>query len=191
MPQTAPPASPAAHAAVNHIGAAPDVVALVAEALEHDRAGRVPDAVATLGRIELDDETAGRLRRRLGHFHLQTLAGDPSADQAGREKFTAALTSLAALVGAIASMRVRVGNRGYSTEYQGVWVTRVVIAACCPCCGGPRGAQYAGRIVEDGEYLYVDNWDNPCGHQDSFGEVLVEAGVHPPRPSTSDAGGAR
>jgi len=184
-------APPAAHAAVNHIDAAPHVVALVAEALEHLRADRVPQAAETLDRIELDDPAAQRLRRRLGPFHLKALTADGApADQAGRERLTAAVTSLAALVGATASMRVRVGNRGYDTGYQGVWVTTIVIAASCPRCGQPRGLPYNGHIVEDGEYLYVDNWDNACGHTDPYADVLVEAGFHPPRATTTAAAGA-
>ena len=186
-------APPAAHAAVKPIGASPEVVALVAEAFEHARAARVPQAVETLDRITFDDPTTQRLRRRLGPFHLKALTADGApADQAGRERLTTAVTSLAALVGATASMHVRVGNRGYDTGYQGVWVTTVVIAACCPRCDRPRGVPYDGRIVEDGEYLHVHNWDNPCGHRDQYADVLVEAGFHPPRATTSavaEAGG--
>lgn len=78
------------------------------------------------------------------------------------------------------TMTVRVGNRGQSRSYEGVWVTPVTIVATCPQCGGPRGEKYDGRIIEDGAYYHVHNWDNPCGHNDMYGAVLVEAGVHTP-----------
>lgn len=79
----------------------------------------------------------------------------------------------------IPTMKVRVGNRGNSGSYEGVWVTTVIIKKICPVCGGPRGDKRDGRIIEDGEYYYVDNWDNPCGHHDWYGQVLKEAGIHP------------
>lgn len=81
----------------------------------------------------------------------------------------------------IPTMKVRVGNRGNSRSYVGVWVTTVVIKKICPVCGGPRGDKHNGKIVEDGEHYCVDKWKNPCGHHDWYGDVLVEVGVHPHR----------
>lgn len=57
----------------------------------------------------------------------------------------------------------------------------MTIAKTCPRCGGSRGDPYCGTVREDGEIYDVHNWDNPCGHIDYYPDVLIEAGIHPPR----------
>jgi hypothetical protein len=77
-------------------------------------------------------------------------------------------------------MTVFVLNRGCTRSYEGVWTTEVTIVKTCPVCGGPRGDAYGSHFREDGEYYHCHTWDNPCGHNDMYSSVLVEAGVHPP-----------
>jgi hypothetical protein len=81
----------------------------------------------------------------------------------------------------VPTMTVRVSNRGTSRSYEGVRTTVVTIVATCPRCNGPRGYVHRGRVIEDGEHYSVDVWENPCGHEDSYADVLVEAGVHLPK----------
>ena len=55
-------------------------------------------------------------------------------------------------------------------------VTRkVVISAYCPTCGGRRGKPRGLNQCEDGEHYWVQVWDNPCGHIDSYVSVVAEA----------------
>lgn len=54
-------------------------------------------------------------------------------------------------------------------------VRNVVIAAACPVCGGPRGTPSSQHQHDDGATYYVDCWDNPCGHVDTYEAVLIEA----------------
>jgi hypothetical protein len=73
-----------------------------------------------------------------------------------------------------ATMTYRVLDRGSGRDYVGVWVVTVEVAAQCPRCGGPRGKAKPQRFVEDGEWLVVDRWSNPCGHTDPYAAVLAE-----------------
>ena len=73
------------------------------------------------------------------------------------------------------SMTVRVIDRGKSRSYTGVTVRTVTIPATCPTCGGPRGEPRNHNQCEDGDWLSVDVWKNPCGHVDSYTDVLAEA----------------
>jgi len=158
---------------------------LVLRALEAAREDRQPEAFALLEEAAanggLDD--AFLKGPRVGGFHRQVLGwAAPNLYNRGGQSsghFTAATTSLAAKLGAIPAMTVRVGDRGYSRSYEGVSVRTVAISAACPNCGGPRGEKRSGRIIEDGEYYWVDDWDNQCGHEDMYASVLVEAGWHP------------
>lgn len=60
-------------------------------------------------------------------------------------------------------------------------VRKVVIPAICPQCGGPRGKVRGMNGCDDGDYYHVNVWDNPCGHNDWYHNVLVEAGYHAPK----------
>lgn len=63
-----------------------------------------------------------------------------------------------------------VPNASYPT------VRTVSIAWVCPVCGGPRGEPSETNFIEDGEWLNVHTWSNPCGHVDAYQDVLIEAG---------------
>ncbi|MGW1744496.1 hypothetical protein ACWCRD_02540 [Streptomyces sp. NPDC002092] len=77
------------------------------------------------------------------------------------------------------TMTVRVCDRGTGREYVGVRIRTVTVSDRCPQCGGPRGVDTIRNhnFHEDGEWLSVDVWQNPCGHIDLYSEVLAEASV--------------
>jgi hypothetical protein len=55
-------------------------------------------------------------------------------------------------------------------------VTRpVTISAFCPTCGERRGTPRKQRNAEDGVSWWTDVWDNPCGHNDMYTSVILEA----------------
>jgi hypothetical protein len=60
-------------------------------------------------------------------------------------------------------------------------VVTVHLVATCPQCYGPRGEVRGLNSCDDGEYYHVNTWNNPCGHVDHYHDVLIEAGVHPPK----------
>lgn len=51
---------------------------------------------------------------------------------------------------------------------------RVTISATCPTCDELRGPLTGGRVIEDGEVSFVNQWVNPCGHQDSYKDAYLE-----------------
>ncbi|MEZ3180349.1 hypothetical protein KYY02_17140 [Streptomyces pimonensis] len=75
------------------------------------------------------------------------------------------------------TITVRVCDRGTGRDYVGVRIRKVTISDRCPQCGGPRGVDTIRNhnFHEDGEWLSVDRWTNPCGHIDMYSAVLVEA----------------
>lgn len=80
-------------------------------------------------------------------------------------------------------MKVTVINRYFAEPdpgYYGVRMASVEIADACPHCGGPRGEPHVVPQPEDGDVLYPHQWQNPCGHLDTYRHVLVEAGVLDP-----------
>lgn len=90
-------------------------------------------------------------------------------------------------------MTVRVCDRGDGREYVGVCIVTVTISTLCPVCGGPRGWDTVRNhnFHEDGEWLSVDRWTNPCGHLDMYAAVLREARTRqlpPPIATAEDAG---
>lgn len=50
----------------------------------------------------------------------------------------------------------------------------VDISDTCPVCDGPRGESVPTRVCEDGVWVTVDQWTNPCGHVDTYEKVLAE-----------------
>lgn len=54
---------------------------------------------------------------------------------------------------------------------------QIEIGDNCPVCGGPRGEPQRVAFYENDESHSVDQWDNPCGHLDTYKKCLVEAGV--------------
>lgn len=68
------------------------------------------------------------------------------------------------------TVRIRIGG--------GTWYPRLVTVSIpnrCPVCGGPRGESIKSRYCEDGEFYWVHNWKNPCGHLDKYDDVYLEA----------------
>ncbi|WP_406168989.1 hypothetical protein [Streptomyces sp. NBC_00996] len=78
---------------------------------------------------------------------------------------------------ALATMTVRVCDRGTGPSYVGVTIRTVTVPAVCPVCGGPRGVDSlrSEQLPEDGEWYTVSRWENPCGHVDLYADVLREA----------------
>lgn len=77
------------------------------------------------------------------------------------------------------TMRVRVRDRAAESPW-GVGLTNpvvqtITISSSCPRCAGPRGAPHNLNTCDDGARYAVDVWDNPCGHVDSYVDVLLEA----------------
>lgn len=66
-------------------------------------------------------------------------------------------------------------NAAWGNGGGGVVIRTVEIADTCPKCGGPRGEPKLNRYCDDGEFYYVHNWENPCGHVDKYQDVLLEA----------------
>jgi hypothetical protein len=64
----------------------------------------------------------------------------------------------------------RRGSDGWRFE-----IKTIQIADTCPKCGGPRGTPTLRPYCEDGYHYGVDNWVNPCGHQDLYADVLNES----------------
>lgn len=160
-----------------------EACALVVRALEAARRNDVAEALKLLVQADGTGVLDSALEPpALGTFHRQALTlatRNQPVVLLSQDHLVAAITSLAANIGAIPAMTVKVGDRGYTRSYEGVRVRTVVISAVCPQCGGPRGEKLPGRIIEDGEYYWVHNWDNPCGHADMYDAVLREAGRHP------------
>lgn len=66
-------------------------------------------------------------------------------------------------------------NRAWGTPGLFTVLTRTVeISDTCPVCGGPRGEPTKRAFCEDGHHYSVDCWSNPCGHIDSYRDVLRE-----------------
>ena len=61
------------------------------------------------------------------------------------------------------------------SEGWNVSTVMVEISDKCPVCGGPRGIPTWHNFCEDGEWLSVNVWENPCGHVDLYKNVLIEA----------------
>ena len=45
----------------------------------------------------------------------------------------------------------------------------------CPECGGPRGKIVSQEHREFGQSYILDNWENPCGHIDTYIDAYSEA----------------
>ncbi|MCX5326366.1 hypothetical protein [Streptomyces sp. NBC_00120] len=72
------------------------------------------------------------------------------------------------------AMTYLVCDRGTGPGYEGVRVTKVIVSAECPRCGGPRGTAIPHRFPEDGAWYMVHKWANQCGHLDEYASVLAE-----------------
>lgn len=86
---------------------------------------------------------------------------------------------LARPVGDMNLMQVTVRDRDGEAPW-GVGLTTpcvrtVEISTACPVCGGPRGVPFGINSCDDGAFYWVQGWENPCGHRDSYAAVLAEA----------------
>lgn len=52
---------------------------------------------------------------------------------------------------------------------------RCIISDRCPVCGGPRGVPFKETYYESGQHYQTDCWINPCGHIDSYADVIKES----------------
>ncbi|MFJ8966093.1 hypothetical protein ACIRG5_42555 [Lentzea sp. NPDC102401] len=99
----------------------------------------------------------------------------PTVLTAAVEQLRQAVRLDAPLKAPVSLMNVRVLDRG--TSINSITAVRTVtIPAVCPACGGPRGQE----LMELHSHIYgigmtYDRWDNPCGHNDTYEAVLVEA----------------
>lgn len=122
-----------------------------------------PWLVDVLGRWCLCDTTeeAERMRNEITHAAATVVEPDQSQPEPGVMTVT---------VRDRATEDARWGSSNFRP------VTRQVrISAVCPQCGGPRGEPAWRRDYEDGEWISVQEWRNPCGHLDLYRAVLAEA----------------
>jgi hypothetical protein len=73
-------------------------------------------------------------------------------------------------------VRVMYRNNWFGGDGWTYYPVDVVISANCPVCGQRRGTPTPRNFCEDGEWVVVDVWKNPCGHKDLYPDVLREAG---------------
>ena len=74
------------------------------------------------------------------------------------------------------TMTVTVRDRSRESNYAyGPFFKTVTISKTCPTCGGRRGQPELRSFHEDGEWFYVHQWTNPCGHVDAYADVIREA----------------
>ncbi|MEU6709905.1 hypothetical protein ABZ897_00385 [Nonomuraea sp. NPDC046802] len=78
-----------------------------------------------------------------------------------------------------ATMAVRVRDRAAESPWgsgpTNPIVRQVTISATCPRCGGERGTPRNLNQYDDGVHYAVDVWKNPCGHNDMYRDVVIEA----------------
>jgi len=77
------------------------------------------------------------------------------------------------------TMTVTVRDRASEAPW-GVGLTspvtrKITISAFCPIDGRRRGEPHSLNSCDDGAFYSVDAWDNPCGHLDTYRDVLAEA----------------
>jgi hypothetical protein len=51
----------------------------------------------------------------------------------------------------------------------------IEISDKCPVCGGKRGKPYGYNFYDDGDWFWVNRWDNPCGHLDKYADCIKES----------------
>jgi hypothetical protein len=77
------------------------------------------------------------------------------------------------------TMTVTVRDRAAESPWGSGWTTpvtsTVTISAFCSTCGQRRGEPQGLNSCDDGAFYWVQIWHNPCGHQDTYVDVLAEA----------------
>ena len=74
------------------------------------------------------------------------------------------------------TVRVMYRNNWFGGDGWTYFPVTVEISNKCQVCGGERGHPRPYHFCEDGEWMTVDIWDNPCGHKDFYPDILKEAG---------------
>jgi hypothetical protein len=141
-------------------------------------------------------EDVARLNPLIGRVHQETLlaafnrylTGSPGIRLA--EPFLAAVTSIAAATGAIASIHEWLPAPAEPGDARRRYI-KVVLAARCPACRAIRGPVEHKVVFTSRGPLKVGTWTNPCGHQDAPAALLVEAGVRKPAADLVLAGAGR
>jgi hypothetical protein len=77
------------------------------------------------------------------------------------------------------TMTVTVRDRSREAPW-GVGLTspvtrKITISAFCPIDGQRRGEPQGRNDCDDGAYYWVQTWQNPCRHIDSYADVVNEA----------------
>lgn len=76
-------------------------------------------------------------------------------------------------------MQVTVRNRAAEAPWGSGLTTpitcEITISDNCPECDAPRGVPQGRNSCDDGAYYWVQVWENPCGHSDSYPAALAEA----------------
>ena len=77
------------------------------------------------------------------------------------------------------TMTVTVRDRSAEAPW-GVGLTdpvtrKITISAFCPLDGQRRGEPRGPNWCDAGAYYLVQVWDNPCGHTDTYADVINEA----------------
>lgn len=61
------------------------------------------------------------------------------------------------------------------TEHEGIYSITVQLEWRCPVCGRLRGNPEPAISWDGSRRLFVDGWQNPCGHIDKYADVRKEA----------------
>lgn len=141
-------------------------------------------------------EDVARLNPIIGRVHQETLltaynrylTGSPGIRLA--EPFLAAVTSIAAATGAIASIHVRLLAPAEPADSRRRLI-KVVLAAHCPVCQAMRGPVEHKVLYTSRGPLRVGTWTNPCGHRDLPAALLIEAGLRKPAADLVPVGAGR
>ncbi len=90
------------------------------------------------------------------------------------------------------TMTVTVRDRSAESPW-GVGLTRpctrkIEISPFCPTCGERRGEPEGLNQCDDGAFYWVQVWQNPCGHQDMYADVITEACERAGQPAPVSSG---
>lgn len=67
---------------------------------------------------------------------------------------------------------ITIPNRNKEGWFYGI--TNVKVNWECPICGAIMGEPTLKGYCEDGEFYYVDNWTNPCGHLIRYCDLMPQ-----------------
>ena len=61
--------------------------------------------------------------------------------------------------------------------HEGLYARRVTLPWVCLHCGGPRGEPFESSSYDGSRQLYVDSWNNPCGHVETYAEIRAHLSI--------------